>query len=161
MAKFEPVIQAVLWHEGGYANDPDDPGGETNFGISKRSYPQVDIKNLTRKDAKAIYLRDFWRPGRYAGIRSQSVATKAFDLGVNMGRTRAARLLQTAVNALGGKLKVDGAVGPKTLRAVNALSARSLLRELRAQAAVRYAEIVLARPKSKKYLHGWMRRAVS
>ena len=161
MAKFEPAIHVVLKHEGGYANDPRDRGGETKFGISQRSYPNLDIENLTRKDARAIYLRDFWKPGRFGSIRSQSVATKAFDLSVNMGRKRAARLLQTSVNELGGQLKRDGIIGPRTLKAVNKLSPAKLLTELRAQAALRYARIALRDPTQKVFLKGWMRRAVS
>ena len=59
-SKFEMAINFVLPQEGGYVNDPDDAGGETNFGISKRKYPSVDIKNLTDLDAVAIYRRDYW-----------------------------------------------------------------------------------------------------
>ena len=166
MARFETAIRVVLRHEGGYANNPRDRGGETKFGISKRSYPRFNIQSLTRAQAKAIYLRDFWRPGRYSAIRSQSVATKAFDLAVNMGRKPAARLLQTAVNELdgrrlGGKLKVDGIIGPRTLKAVNRISPANLLTELRAQAALRYARIALRDPTQTVFLKGWMRRAVS
>lgn len=54
------AINFVLPQEGGYVNDPDDSGGETNFGISKRKYPEVDIKNLTDVSAMAIYRRDYW-----------------------------------------------------------------------------------------------------
>ena len=166
MAQFEPAIRVVLRHEGGYATNPRDKGGETMYGISQRSYPRLDIKSLDRDGAMAIYLRDFWKPGRYGSIRSQSVATKAFDLAVNMGRKTAARLLQTAVNEmdgrrLGGKLKVDGVIGPRTLKAVNSLAPANLLTELRAQAALRYARIALRDPTQKIFLKGWMRRAVS
>jgi hypothetical protein len=52
----------VLKHEGGYSNDPNDPGGETNFGISKRYHPNVDIKNLTERGAAEIYLKEYWLP---------------------------------------------------------------------------------------------------
>lgn len=58
--KFEEAVEFVLAYEGGYVNDPNDPGGETNFGISKRAYPNVDIKNLTREDVIDIYRRDYW-----------------------------------------------------------------------------------------------------
>uniref|UniRef100_UPI0039E582BF glycosyl hydrolase 108 family protein n=1 Tax=Klebsiella pneumoniae TaxID=573 RepID=UPI0039E582BF len=57
---FDDLIGRVLGHEGGYVNDPRDPGGETQFGISKRAYPNVDIKGLTRETAISIYKRDFW-----------------------------------------------------------------------------------------------------
>ena len=161
MAEFIPAIRVVLRHEGGYSNNPRDRGGETNFGISKRSYPRLDIKSLTRAEAKAIYRRDFWRPGRFGSIRSQTVATKAFDMAVNMGRKRAAKILQSAVNELGGRLKVDGVIGPRTLRGTNSLPPRKLLQKLRAQAALYYARLTLRKPEQKVFLKSWMRRAVS
>ena len=94
MAKFEPAIKVVLKHEKGYSNNLKDKGGETNFGISKRSYPKTDIKNLTLGRAMHIYKRDFWIPGRYEEIHLQTIATKVFDISVNMGQKQAVRLLQ-------------------------------------------------------------------
>ena len=58
--RFEDCIDKVLEHEGGYVNDPNDLGGETNFGVSKKAYPDLDIKNLTRDEAKEIYRKDYW-----------------------------------------------------------------------------------------------------
>ena len=60
MSKFDEIIEVVLEHEGGYVNDPKDPGGETNFGIAKRSHPDVDIKNLTKEGDKEIYKEVYW-----------------------------------------------------------------------------------------------------
>lgn len=60
MTKFDRVMNFVLQWEGGYVNDPNDPGGETKFGISKRSHPHLDIKNLTREEALAIYREKYW-----------------------------------------------------------------------------------------------------
>ena len=59
---FEAAVNDVLGEEGGYVNNPADPGGETNWGISKRAFPQVDIKALTRDDAKALYRANYWDP---------------------------------------------------------------------------------------------------
>jgi hypothetical protein len=59
-SKFEMAIDFVLPAEGGYVNDPADPGGETNFGISKRKYPDINIKDLTVAGAITIYRRDYW-----------------------------------------------------------------------------------------------------
>ena len=76
--RFPAFINRILGHEGGYVNDPQDPGGETNWGISKRSYPGEDIKNLTLDQAAAIYRRDYWDmaragdlPGRERAVRSR------------------------------------------------------------------------------------------
>lgn len=60
MNNFQQAMKFVIEREGGYVNDPKDPGGETNYGISKRSYPDLDIKNLSLGDAMAIYKRDYW-----------------------------------------------------------------------------------------------------
>ena len=60
MTNFQQAIQFVLKHEGGYVCNPNDPGGETNYGISKQEYPDLDIKNLTVANAMDIYQRDYW-----------------------------------------------------------------------------------------------------
>jgi lysozyme family protein len=64
LTQFDDIIEVVLEHEGGYVNDPQDPGGETNFGVAKRSHPDVDIKNLTKDGAKEIYYQDYWIKNR-------------------------------------------------------------------------------------------------
>ena len=58
MKSFDEIIKHVLEHEGGYVNDPKDLGGETKYGITKRFYPDIDIKNLTIEEAKEIYKKD-------------------------------------------------------------------------------------------------------
>jgi lysozyme family protein len=158
MATFDKAIGTVLAHEGGYTFDPNDPGGETKYGISHRAYPNLDIKSLTLDQAKAIYKRDYWT---YSRIQDQDVATKVFDLAVNLGPAAAHRLLQTALNARGETVAVDGVFGPETLAAANRGDPAQLLQELRAQAAAYYAQTVLANPPEQKFLLGWMRRAVS
>lgn len=60
MENWEKAVEWILSKEGGYVNDPKDPGGETNFGISKRQFPEMDIAKLTKEDAKAIYKRVYW-----------------------------------------------------------------------------------------------------
>jgi len=90
---FDIAIEFVLKREGGYINDPRDPGGETKFGISKRSYPQLDIKNLTKEQAIAIYRKDYWQR---CGCDSMSYPMDVivFDTAVNMGVQRALTLYQ-------------------------------------------------------------------
>ena len=159
MADFEQAIERVLKHEGGYANDPDDPGGETKYGISKRQYPNLDIATLTLDQAKAIYRRDYWK---YDGISDQAVASKLFDMAVNLGAFQAHRLLQRALNRIiAGPIVVDGEFGAKSLEGVNAAPPTALLLELRAEQAVHYANLVMTRPVLGKFLLGWMRRAVA
>jgi hypothetical protein len=82
---FEKIIQFTLQYEGGYVNDPYDPGGETNFGITKRSYPHEDIKGLTKGRATEIYEKDFWNK---LTIEDDKTRMVAFDTAVNIGLGR-------------------------------------------------------------------------
>lgn len=108
---FDQAFERLLGHEGGYVNDPRDPGGETNWGISKRAYPDVDIKALTQDQAKAIYRRDYWAPVR-ADELPDSVRFDVFDAAVNSGTTQSAKWLQRAAGA-----QPDGVIGAQTVAA--------------------------------------------
>jgi len=153
MSRFEDAIDFVIANEGGLVNDPHDPGGLTNYGISQSSYPNVDIKNLTRIEAEAIYERDYWH---YDDIASQRIATKLFDASVNMGPVRAGRLLQLALGAVeAGPVVADGIIGSATIEAINAADENRLLDEYKARLVKYYCE--LDKP---EFLLGWLRRAV-
>lgn len=156
---FERAIGVVLAHEGGYVNDRRDPGGETKFGISKRTYPSVDIKNLTRDQAADIYRRDWWDRLRLGEIQDPDVAAKVMDLAVNVGAGTGFRLLQRALLAAGQKVTVDGVMGPQTLAAVNAAEPRILLAALRAEAAGHYRLLIAKNPKLAVFEQGWTNRA--
>lgn len=97
---FEKAFEIVIGVEGGYSNDPNDPGGETMFGISKRAYPNLDIKALTLDDARAIYLRDYWRPAGCDQIEDDALAILVFDAAVNQGVTRALKFAGGARTAV-------------------------------------------------------------
>jgi lysozyme family protein len=158
MNYFEQALEAVLAHEGGYVNDPLDSGGETNFGISKRSYPHLDIRNLTRDDAKEIYRRDFWEANNFDMIASPKIASKMLDLAVNMGGGRANMILQTAYNEISpDDLDVDGRLGPKSISAVNEHPFPDLLlATLKLKAIAYYLSL-----RSPRFLAGWIKRALS
>jgi lysozyme family protein len=114
MSNFDRAFERVLMHEGGYVNHPEDPGGETKYGISKRSYPDVNIGGLSIEDAKRIYKRDFWdacRCDEMPGVLAEAV----FDSAVNSGKRAAALWLQKALG-----VEADGNIGPKTIAAANA-----------------------------------------
>ena len=152
MADFNLAIPEVLIHEGGYSSGGSDPGGETNFGISKRSYPDVDIKNLTVDQAKEIYRRDFWK---FDGIKDQAVATKIFDSFVNMGHW-AILLSQRAVGLID-----DGYYGPRTEAAINSMSSTYFLATYRTELVGYYNNLVQEHPALGKFLNGWLKRANS
>lgn len=162
MAEFKRAIPIILRHEGGYVHDPDDAGGETKFGISKRSYPKLDIAKLTEEEARKIYERDFWKPLRLDAINSHEIATKVFDSAVLIGLKRAVTFLQRAVqNAGGGIVPVDGKMGASTIAAVNASSPDLLLMSYRHFLVTYYEGLVETVPTNKKFLKGWVKRANS
>ena len=117
MISFNEIIEHVLEKEGGYVNDPTDFCGETKYGITKRFYPDIDIKNLTKEQAKEIYKRDYWDKNRVDELPEQ-LRHIFFDMCVNQGRGTAVKVLQRAANAKGANLKVDGGLGPSTLKAI-------------------------------------------
>lgn len=95
---FQLALNQLLKSEGGYVNDPNDPGGETNLGISKRAYPHLDIAALTPETVAPIYKKDFW--DRIAGDSLPSPLNYiAFDCAVNQGVGEAAILMRAASNA--------------------------------------------------------------
>lgn len=114
---FDDAFERLIGHEGGYSNHPDDPGGETKFGVSKRSYPMEDIAALTLDRAKAIYRHDFWGP---AGCDSvpDAVRFDLFDMAVNSGNRQAIKTLQRTVGTF-----EDGVLGPATLLALSSMPA--------------------------------------
>lgn len=156
MADFDQAIEVVLSNEGGYVNNPDDPGGETKYGISKKQYPDVDIKNLTETSAKIIYFRDYWQPFNIGLLESQSVANKVFDLLVNLGPVPAIRLLQQSLAYfLAGPIVADGKLGPQTASFAREVSDENLLPEIKARACKYHAEL-----NQPAFLLGWLRRDI-
>jgi len=91
MKDFDKSLKFILKWEGGYSNDPRDPGGETKFGICKRSYPELDISKLTLEQAKEIYYQNYWLK---CGCQNMTYPLNlvVFDCAVNMGRRRAGEL---------------------------------------------------------------------
>ena len=156
---FDEIIEVVLKHEGGYVNDPKDPGGETNFGIAKRSHPDVDIKNLTEEEAKEIYKKHYWDGNKVESL-PDDLWHIYFDMCVNQGKSRAVKILQRAANAVGTELKVDGGLGPKTIAAVQRLEGAKGLRRVRAYRVKYYADLVTCKPDLEKFYFGWFNRAV-
>lgn len=124
---FDIAFDRLMGHEGGYVNTPRDPGGETNWGISKRSYPHTDIKRLTRDDAKRIYKRDFW-DSIHADALPDGVSFQLFDFAVNSGIETAIRKLQAAC-----RVADDGHWGPVSQAAVEAMSESDLIMRVLAQ----------------------------
>lgn len=162
MANFDQALPWILAHEGGWADDPDDPGGATNFGITLATAQRHGIPNktqlclITPEQVSDIYRADYWR---FSGVVSQGVATKIFDMAVNFGMNAAVKLVQGALNDLGADLTVDGVWGPKTETCMNAVERQRMLDILVWESILKYKGIVAHRPESHKFLGGWLRRA--
>lgn len=167
MAEFAPAVSIVLAHEGGYANDPDDPGGATKYGISRRfmcaefsgDYEDEDIEALSQAQATAIYKQCWWDRYGYGAITDQRVATKVFDMAVNLGPTQAHKLLQRGLRAIGYSLDDDGIFGVNTLAAVNASSPELLINKLVGQQSDFYRTLARQKSPAAKFLVGWLKRA--
>ena len=149
---FDQAVGFVLKDqiEGGYVNDPRDPGGETNFGISKRSYPHVNIRDLTREDAVAIYKRDYWDACKCEELPPE-IAVAVFDCAVNQGAGIAIRLLQKAL-----RVTSDGIIGPKTMAAARKADAMELVLDFLSWRLRRYANTANA----ITYMRGWSKRVL-
>ena len=144
---------------GGYVFDKNDSGGETKFGISKRSYPALNIRDLTLEDAKKIYYRDFWQTGKFEEIDDEKVATQLFDLSVNLGIRAAVSVLQRALRSCDKSVTEDGLMSSQTLSAVSNSEPRCLLAAIKSEAAGYYRQIAAKNPSQQKFLKGWLNRA--
>lgn len=150
-SRFNTFIDRVLSHEGGYVFDKRDPGGETNWGISKRSYPAVDIKRLTRAQAVEIYRRDFWLAQQCDKL-PPAIAFQLLDAGINHGPGNAIRWLQAAAGTA-----QDGALGPLTLAAVRRADQNDLLLRFNAARLDFYASLSTF----ATFGRGWVRRVAA
>jgi lysozyme family protein len=93
--KFYEALKFTIPHEGGYVNDPDDVGGETKWGISKKAHPELDIPNLTPEQAAEIYYRDYWVPAGCSPLDTP-LSTLVFDTAVLFGVRRSREFLAKA-----------------------------------------------------------------
>ncbi|CAB4121775.1 Protein of unknown function DUF847 [uncultured Caudovirales phage] len=125
MLDFDTAFDRLIGHEGGYVNNPRDPGGETKFGISKRAYPDVNIPSLTREQAQGIYRRDYWEP---LGAADPAIKFQVFDFAVNGGLSVAIRKLQAAIGVAD-----DGHWGPASAARLAAMDMNDVLLRFNAQ----------------------------
>jgi len=146
-------------YEGSYVDNKKDPGGETNFGISSKTYKDIDIKNLKREQAVEIYFRDYWEPNR-CGEMPAGIGEKVFDISVNCGRTAAAKMLQRALKACGMiDIVDDGIIGDKTMGTLKKADPLCVKAALTAEHAAYYRALVDQRPELLVFINGWLNRA--
>ena len=172
MSTFELAIPTVLRHEGRFVDNPADPGGATNFGISLRwlaannllsvlEREEGDItqsalnavKSMTQEDAEVFYRIQWWDQYGYGRVIGQSIATKIFDTAVNLGARPAHRIAQKAAGVV-----ADGVLGSESIAALNAAQA-SLLHSMQDLQAQYYQALVNRNPSLDIFLAGWLNRA--
>lgn len=162
MTPWEYAVNRTLLAEGGFCNVPGDPGGATKYGITKASYPSLDIANLTQPQAVAIYKRDYWDRMDLDDVENKYVAAEVFDTAVNCGIGRAALIAQRACRYLGAHIDVDGVVGPFTRSTLNQLARKNafaLVMALNMFQGIWYATIEEANPQAfEQFSAGWMQR---
>lgn len=147
----EQALNWIVYAEGGFVDHPADPGGETKFGISKKSYPNVDIASLTEKKAKEIYAKDYWHTD---GIDTlpYPLDCAVFDMGVNAGVKTAVKMLQVMTGA-----NPDGVIGQQTLGMVALWDDTEKLTNAYLW---RRAEYYASLKNEKFFLSGWINRLV-
>ncbi len=174
MAEFTTAFQMVIAHEGGYGNDPDDPGGETYKGVARKIFSKwdgwvkIDIlkrqsgfpANLDKdvdlqQDVVDFYRVNFWDRMSGDNISNQQVAESIFDFGVNAGVGTSASLAQMVVQA-----EPDGVIGQQSIQALNGFNPEHFIAAFTVAKIARYISIVKKRPTSRKYFYGWICRAV-
>ena len=159
MAKSEILKPFILSYEGGYVNDPDDRGKQTNKGVTIATYRHVfgagktvtELKNITDAEWDIVYRSMYWCQMRGDGIEDQSIANLMVDFAWASGVVRASKYLQKAVGT-----KQDGIIGAKTLKAVNGSDAKALFKTLH---GLRENYIkAIAKGTQRKFLKGWTNR---
>lgn len=175
MSNFHWALQKTLHHEGGFVDNPADPGGATYRGVSLRFLRSegididgdgdIDINdiraladNKTDDMLDTIYFKHFWQPAKCDKITSELISAKVFDMAVNMGIRQAWRITQRAA----GELLVDGLVGPKSIERVRQLDSQDyfLLAKMRTEQTKFYLDLMVRKPELNAFRLGWMRRAV-
>lgn len=171
MASFEAFLPKLLRFEGGFVNDPADPGGATNKGITLRTFqgcsrqllqlePTLDnLRHLTDEQAARIYKCLYWDRLGADQLQCQELAEMLVDFYVNAGG-HATRVLQATLNDIGARplLSVDGVFGPATRRALQNFDHRDLYARLRGARIAYYQQLAERRPPLKRFLAGWLNR---
>lgn len=166
MAKFDSFFDTLIKHEGGYVNDPLDRGGATNWGVTlavwvRNGYDKngdglidaKDIQLLTKQDAFNVAKKLYWDAVKADEFVNQSVAEFVFDWGYNSGPKTAIKKVQQIVG-----VKADGAIGPKTIAAINGANQEELFNKLKASREAFFRAIVAKNPSQQKFLKGWLNR---
>ena len=164
MADINISLKITLEYEGGYSNNPNDPGGETNYGITKKTALNYgydgDMHNIPMDLVTHIYKTGYWDTLNLDTIVNQNIANNIFDTAVNEGTRTSAKMAQSACNNSWPQvIEVDGNLGPLTIGIINMVKPNVFIYHFRELRITRYQELVTKDPKLKEFLHGWLKRA--
>lgn len=159
----DQILTSILKSEGGLVNDPNDPGGITNYGVTVKSLSEYrqhtatpdDIRNLTGSDARALYYEMYIVKPGFDQLDARLVPI-VVDTGVLNGRERATKWLQEILGAT-----ADGKLGTRTLEALNGREVRPIIVGMVQKRLLCYADLAAANSKLVKFLPGWTKRAVA
>jgi lysozyme family protein len=172
MADFDLFLPLLLNFEGGFVNDPADPGGATNKGITLKTFracakkllslePTLDnLKRLTNAQAGVIYRALYWNKTGGDDTASQNLANIVCDFYVNAG-TPATKLLQTILTGMGQTLTVDGAIGPASVQALQVVDQSEVYRLYKQRRIQYYEGLIQKKPTLAKFRKGWLKRVNS
>jgi lysozyme family protein len=169
VADFEVFLPLVLKFEGGFVDDPVDPGGATNKGITLQTFrgcaqnllglepTLANLKTLSDAQVGVIYRALYWNKTRGDDTASQNLANIVCDFYVNAGGN-ATRLLQTILTGMGQALTVDGAIGPASVQALQAVDQDEVYRKYKQGRIQYYQDLAAKKPPLAKFLKGWLNR---
>ena len=180
MQSVAEIARAIVAREGGYVNDPDDPGGATKYGVTIHTMRRLgldltgdgrithaDVKRLTREQAETIFVEHYWQRPRISAL-PDALQASVFDMYVNAG-SNAVKVLQRLLADMGHDLAADGAIGPQTIAAAHkaAAAAPDLIADAYGIARRNYYYALAdSRPASRKFARrrdggkgGWITRA--
>jgi lysozyme family protein len=155
------AIKYTLQFEGGFSNHPSDPGGKTNYGITQVAYDTYrkanklsknDVRNIQMFEVHAIYRKNYWEAMSCDALRPKT-ALALFDLGVNVGTTRAIKLLQSLV-----AVPQTGKMTTATIEATRKVSDLEFSLEICAEREKFYHRLIANRPKLGVFKNGWYNR---
>lgn len=170
MADFNPYFPKLLRYEGGFVNDPQDPGGATNLGITFGVYKKNSIKllgedltldnlrALSKEQAMKIYKVLYWAPMCGDEIVHQLTAEIMVDFGINAGLAVAVKKMQLILKSQNPDIFVDGVCGPQTYIAINNSESNKLYMMFKQSRIDYYRSLVNSKPELGKFLNGWLMR---
>jgi lysozyme family protein len=144
---FARAVANVLKNEGGLVDNPNDPGGLTNFGISQKAYPNLNIRELTQQQASLLYEANYWAP-IHGDELPDPVSFALLDFAVDSGPGTAIKALQTSL-----RLPADGIIGPQTIGACGRPEAVAALSAARIY-------LLTSLPEWEEFGHGWTMRVI-